>query len=700
MSNRLSSEKSPYLLQHAENPVDWFAWDEQAFAKAKAEQKPIFLSIGYSTCHWCHVMEEESFVNPEIAKILNQSFISIKVDREERPDIDQIYMQAVMAMTGSGGWPMSVFLTPDGKPFYGGTYFPPEDRWGRPGFKTVLNTIAQKWQTEHESILRSGEAMAEMLNKQISREISGKELLNAGVLDKAYSQLTAQYDSRQGGFGAAPKFPRSHLLSFLLRYWKRTGAPEALSMAENTLHAMVCGGIHDHLGGGVHRYSTDAKWHVPHFEKMLYDQALLAKSYLEAYQASGREEFAVTARSVLDYVLRVMTAQEGGFFSAEDADSLAEDSRSGRKSEGAFYVWEEKEIRKLLQPEQADLFIFQYGVQPEGNAENDPQQEFQNKNILFLAHSADETAEKFSMPVEKAEKILAEARQILFKKRESRPRPHLDDKILTDWNGLMISTLAVGSRVLHEPRYLRAAEQAAEFILCHMRKDGRLFHRWRDGEAAVEGFLDDYIFLAYGLLDLYEASFRAKYLEVVKELLETALLLFWDTHGGGFFFRSREAVPLIAPSKEIYDGAVPSGNSAAVTVLVRAGRILANSSFEEKAGEIVKAFALKILDFPSGYPQMLSGLDFLLGPSREIVVAADQKEGELVDILFKPFLPNKVVLFHPVLDGEEKKGIETLAPYLKKQNLVRGKPAVYLCQNYACEFPFTDPEKLKTALER
>ncbi len=699
-ANRLIHEKSPYLLQHAYNPVDWFPWGEEAFEKARKEDKPIFLSIGYSTCHWCHVMEEESFENPEIAKIMNKGFVSIKVDREERPDLDQIYMQAVMAMTGSGGWPMSVFLTPDRKPFYGGTYFPPEDRWGRPGFATLLHTLQNKWETDKQNILGSSEELTRLIQAEIKQKPALAHALDENTLRKAYEQFQSRFDSRLGGFGQAPKFPSSHNLSFLLRQWKRFKTPESLVMVEKTLQAMARGGMNDQLGGGFHRYSTDAYWHVPHFEKMLYDQALLSKTYLEAYQATGEKEYAQTAREIFDYVLRDMTDPLGGFYSAEDADSAQDPTHPENKSEGAFYIWSEAQIKEHLGPEVSEIFNHYFGVKPGGNARQDPQGEFTGKNILYVASSVEETAKHFSKSPEEIQKMIDQAKDKLFKIRAKRPRPHLDYKILTDWNGLMISSLAFGSRVLEEPKYKVAAKKAADFILGKLKQsDGRLLHRWRKGEAAIPGFVDDYAFFILGLLDLYEATFDPIYLEEAKFFTQEMTRLFWDDKAGGFFFTGVDAEKLITRSKEVYDGAIPSGNSVAALCLLRVGRMTMNREFEQLAQSTLDAFSAELSQYPSGYPQMLIALDFAFGPSREIVIAGEENQVQaILHEIYIRFLPNTVVILHPS-QGEARKKIESLAPFVAKQTLVEGKPAIYICKNYVCDLPVTDISKLKELLK-
>ncbi len=726
--NRLIHEKSPYLLQHAHNPVDWYPWGEEAFEKARKEDKPIFLSIGYSTCHWCHVMEEESFEHADIANLMNESFVSVKVDREERPDIDHIYMQAVMAMTGSGGWPMSVFLTHDLKPFYGGTYFPPEDRWGRPGFPSVLKTISSHWKNNRANVLKSSEELTAVLLQEAHAKAKAGGELGEEVLEKAFRQLAARFDSAHGGFSQAPKFPTAHTLSFLLRYWKRSGNSEALRMVEKTLQEMAKGGMYDQLGGGFHRYSTDERWHIPHFEKMLYDQAILARAYLEAYQATKNGRYAEVAREILDYVLRDMTSPEGGFYSAEDADSLPAGASEGKKREGAFYVWSKKEIEEYLGKEKAELFNFFFGVEADGNAGHDSQGEFPGKNILFQSKSLEETGKKFKKSANETKTILNESKTRLFDIRTKRPRPHLDDKVLTDWNGLMISSLAFGSRILSEPRYAAAAKKAADFILENMissviaspakrgaaiseiasvasrpRNDklGRLMHRYRDGEAAIDAFLEDYAFFTHGLMDLYEATFNPRYLQEAKNFLNEMIRLFWDIEQGGFFLTSRDSKNLISRTKELYDGAIPSGNSVAALALLRVGRLTMEKRFEEKARSTFAAFSHTVDGYPSGFTQMLMAFDFALGPSREIVIAGDlndTKAQEMIRLVFSRFLPNQAVLFHP-LTPEVARQIEALSPFLKAQLPLEGRATAYVCENYICKLPVTGTEALEKLLD-
>jgi len=685
--NLLKYEKSPYLLQHADNPVWWYPWGEKAFAKAKKEDKPIFLSIGYSTCHWCHVMEQESYSDWRIAKILNDNFVAIKVDREERPDIDNIYMKAVEAMTGSGGWPLNVFLTPDLKPFYGGTYFPPSDRWGRPGLNSVLTQIAQKWKTQKVSLV----GQVTDLQAVASGASSMTKALNQDTLKSAYEQLRSNFDSRYGGFIGMMKFPSSHMLSFLLRYWNRSHDPQALAMVEKTLHAMADGGIHDQIGGGFHRYSTDPFWHVPHFEKMLYDQAMLSMTYLEAYQATGKREYANTVRDILDYVLRDMTSPEGAFYSAEDADS---EDAGGQKQEGAFYLWTADKIANALGKEDAGVFDYYFGVKAGGNMRGD----FAGKNILHVSHSIEETAQRFGKSSEGIQAILQQAKVKLLAQRVQRTRPFRDDKILTDWNGLMIISFASAAQVLDEPRYAQAAQKAGGFLLAKMkRSDGRLMHRYREGEAAILAFLDDYVFLTQGLLSLYETTFDPRYLQQDKFFADEMIRLFADKMTGGFFFSAQDDQALILRTKDAYDGAMPSGNSGAAIVLGKLGRLMVVENYEDKARATVDAFSAEIISSPTGFTHMLSAFDYLLGPSKEIVIAGERSDSNtqaMLSEINKHFIPNKVVCLHPT-DEQQAKAIEALVPFVKDQNMLNRKTTAYVCQNYHCQFPTNDLDKFR-----
>ncbi|MBI3602098.1 MAG: thioredoxin domain-containing protein [Candidatus Omnitrophica bacterium] len=640
--NHLAGQQSPYLLQHADNPVDWYPWGPEAFHQAHRQDKPILLSIGYSTCHWCHVMAHESFENQDIASIINEHFIAIKVDREERPDLDQIYMRATTALTGQGGWPLTVFLTAEGKPFYGGTYFPPLAKWGSPGLVDLLKTIAGAWKNERAQILSSSEEITQLLRETVQKDTVSSVLLDHSVLDTAYGQISGQFDRQYGGFGSAPKFPMGHYLSFLLRYYKRKNDPKALKMVEAALTAMAQGGIYDHLGGGFHRYSTDARWRIPHFEKMLYDQALLVRAYLECYQATGKSEYARVAKETLDYVLRDMQQPQGGFYCAQDADSLA--VGSAHQSEGAFYIWSQQEVSQLLTEKEAQIFNYAFGIEPEGNAAFDPHGEFVGKNILYAAYSIEEVAAHFEISTTQAQEVLSKAKVKLLEHRHRRPQPHLDDKILTDWNGLMLGTLALGGAILHEPRYTAAAKKAADFILTHLKSKGRLLHRWRQEQADILATLEDYAFFINGLLDLYETDFEPQYLAQAQTLAEDMIRLFEDQDRGGFFLTACDAPQLIIRPKDIYDGAIPSGNSVGAYTLVRLHVLTLEDRWILAAEGIFKVFAASIEKTPSAFSFVLCALDFYLGPSLSIVLEGQRDDSALVQmsrVVYKHFIPNK-----------------------------------------------------------
>lgn len=702
--NHLSKEKSPYLLQHADNPVHWFPWSKEAFDKAQAENKPIFLSIGYSTCHWCHVMAHESFEDEGIAAVLNEHFISIKVDREERPDIDGIYMAAVQAISGQGGWPLSVFLTPDKKPFFGGTYFPPHARYGTPGFPDVLLSVQNAWVNNRSKIDSSSQQLSDLLKQRNQGGGSG-EVLGIDILNQAFHEFLSHYDVRYGGFGQYPKFPTGHNISFLLRYWQRNDSQQAIDMVLHTLMKMAQGGLYDQIGGGFHRYSTDAKWQIPHFEKMLYDQAMLVKAYTESYQATHRESFAVVVHETLEYVLRDMTSPLGGFYSAEDADSYdyqeyLNNPLSAVKKEGAFYVWSFDEIKRLLSPIDTDIFNYYFGIEIDGNAEMDPHGEFVGKNIVAVVHSLDETAAHFKLSVDSIVQSLQSSKKILFEARLNRPRPHLDDKILTDWNGLMISAFAVASQALGENRYLTAAKKSAEFILQAMRgPSGKLLHRYRDSDAAILGNVEDYAFFIQGLLDIYEASFDVYYLEEAVFLAKQMLDLFWDKELGGFYFASEEAKDLIYRQKEIYDGASPSGNSVAALVLLRLSRMTFDDAWGKKAEELFKAFAKTIEERPSAYAQMLMAIDFMFGPTREIVIALGhgQSSSDFMAVINDSFIPNKIIVCRPN-EGPDLKRIVKISPFVENQPPIDGQGTVYVCQNFVCSKPVQTVGLLKSVL--
>jgi uncharacterized protein YyaL (SSP411 family) len=681
-TNRLVHEKSPYLRQHAHNPVDWFPWGDEAFEKARREDKPIFLSIGYSTCHWCHVMERESFENEEIAGLVNRWFVAIKVDREERPDIDRIYMSYVQATTGGGGWPMSVWLTPELHPFVGGTYFPPDSRYGRAGFPLVLDRIADAWSKDRERILKSSAEVMEQLRKQAVGDGANEARIDPSVLDSAFNQFRRSFDSRLGGFGGAPKFPRPSVHNFLLRYARRTGNDEAVDMVATTLIAMEKGGMNDQLGGGFHRYSVDEYWFVPHFEKMLYDQAQLVVSYLEVFQLTGNEAMERAARSTLDYLMRDMISPEGGFRSAEDADSAPDPAEPNEKSEGFFYVWPWAEVVELIGEEHALWFAFRYGMERTGNVRNDPHHEFTGLNILFQAHSYEETAQHFSRPVREVAETLALAEKRLFEARAKRPRPHLDDKILTSWNGLAVSAFAKASTILNEPRYADAARRAADFLLTRRAPDGGLVRCYQIG-----GMLDDYAFFTQGLLDLYEATFEYRYLAEALVLAERAQALFEDREGGGFFASAQPDAARLMRVKDDYDGAEPSGNSIALMNLLRLYRITGREDFNTSAKRLTAAFSQRMAATPHGLPQMLCALEFNLAPPREIVVAGPIPE-PMIRALRKAFDPNRILL----------QASPDLAAFRPAVIEMRG-PAVYVCENFACHAPATTEEELTRLLE-
>ncbi|MFX4262236.1 thioredoxin domain-containing protein [Pelotomaculum propionicicum] len=683
MANRLLKEKSPYLLQHANNPVDWYPWSDEAFEEAKKRDCPIFLSVGYSTCHWCHVMERESFEDEEVAAILNNNFVSIKVDREERPDIDHIYMSVCQAMTGQGGWPLTILMTPDKKPFYAGTYFPKHEKWGRIGLVEILIQVSEKWRQDTDLLVETAEKVSLSVFTERSDD-QGKEL-NGKTLLKAFFQARGMFDNGFGGFGTAPKFPAPHNLAFLLRYWKRNGDKEALDMVELTLEHMYRGGIYDHIGYGFSRYSTDKQWLVPHFEKMLYDNALLALAYIEGYQATGRKLYARAAKEIFTYILRDMTSPEGGFYSAEDADSEGE--------EGKFYVWSPAEIKEILGDRDGETYCRLFDITVKGN--------FEGRSIpnLIAAPTFDEAGE---LAAEKTAVYNESMREKLFQAREKRVHPYKDDKVLTSWNGLMIAAMARGAAVFGEDVYRDAAARAVEFIFNKMRRaDGRLLARYRDGESAYPAYLDDYAFLTWGLLELYEATFDATHLEGAIELTGQMIDLFWDEENGGFFFNGKDAEQLISRPKEIYDGALPSGNSVALVNLLRLALLTAGQSFADMAEKQVKAFAGSIGDYPWGYTHFLMGVDLLLGPARGIVIAGragDADTEAMLRAVSQTFMPNTVVAYHP--EGEAGRQIEKLVPFLKEQRLVDGKAAAYICENYACQAPVTDHRQFVEALQQ
>ncbi len=700
--NRLVHEKSPYLLQHAHNPVNWYPWGPEAFEAARREQKPIFLSIGYSTCHWCHVMERESFENEEIAAILNRSFIPIKVDREERPDVDRIYMSYVQASTGGGGWPMSVWLTPDLRPFVGGTYFPPDNRYGRAGFPVVLERIAEAWRQDRDKILASSNTVLEQLQKQAEVAAEGRAAADSSALDSGFNGFRRIFDSRHGGFGQAPKFPRPVVHNFLLRYHARTNSQEALSMVLDTLRAMAQGGMNDQLGGGFHRYSVDEYWFVPHFEKMLYDQAQLAMSYLEAFQITKEGAFATEARRIFDYVLRDMTDPEGGFYSAEDADSVIDPADPHEKGEGAFYIWTQAEIEAIVGQPAARWFCYRYGVKTDGNVRSDPHNEFGGRNILFLEHSLEDVADHFEEPLEEITSAIGNAGRKLFDARAKRVRPHLDDKVLTAWNGLMIGAFAKAGAILEDPRYADAALRATDFVMSRMYQsgDGILLRRYRQGDAAIPGFLDDYAFFVQALLDQYEASFDMPHLEWAITLTEKQIELFEDKQQGGFFSTAAGDPNLVMRMKDDYDGAEPSGNSIAALNLLRLSGITGRDDFREAAVRTLQAFAGRITETPFGVPQMLVAFEFDLATPKQVILAGEKDSPEMrqmLQVLHARFLPNAISL---LIDNEQtRRALARFNPAVESMHLTNGSATAFVCENFACKLPTNDPVQFAELLQ-
>ena len=680
--NRLIDEKSPYLIQHAYNPVDWHPWREDAFKKAKYENKPIFLSIGYSTCHWCHVMEKESFEDIQVAKLINETFISIKVDREERPDLDHIYMTACQILTGGGGWPLTIIMTPDKQPFFAATYIPKQTRFGRVGMLELIPRIKDVWETRHDEVVESAGKILEALGS-LEKAPPG-ENLQSTILHRTYSELTKRFDATYGGFNTEPKFPTPHNIYFLLRYWKRTGDQRALQMAEKTLHEMRRGGIYDHIGFGFHRYSTDKEWLVPHFEKMLYDQALLALAYLEIFQATGKESYGDTAKEIFTYVLRDMTSPEGGFYSAEDADSEG--------TEGKFYIWTKDEIYNVLDIKDADLMARVFNIQKDGNYKDESAGKQAGTNILHIKEDMPFMASQLNISILELQDRIGSLRKKLFNARKKRIHPHKDDKILTDWNGLMITALARGAQVFGEPSYQRAAENAARFILTALRQsDGRLLHRYRDGEAGITANVDDYAFLIWGLIELYEATFHSGYFQAALELNDYMLNHFWDERNGGLFFTPDNGENLIIRKKDVNDGAIPSGNSVAMLNLLRLALLTGNTALEEKAIQIEKAFANVLNQLPSAYTQFIAAVDFREGPVYRIIIAGDTDAEDtkaMLRAIRGSFIPNKAVLIRPINASSHR--IDGIMDFTKEYHTINSQATAYICHDQTCKAPTTN----------
>lgn len=669
------NEKSPYLLQHANNPVNWYPWGVDAFDKAHEEDKPIFLSIGYSTCHWCHVIAHESFEDEQVAELMNDVFISIKVDREERPDIDKIYMAVCQMMTGSGGWPLTIIMTPDKKPFFAGTYFPKQTRFGRIGLIELINRIKNLWDNQRSELLNSANQITLNL-KNIDQESPG-EKFNENSLRKAYKMLSKQYDKINGGFGNRPKFPTPHNLIFLLRYWKRTGDKKALEMVENTLQSMRKGGIYDHLGFGFHRYSTDPHWLVPHFEKMLYDQALVVMVYIEAYQATKNAEYQNTAQEIFTYVTREMTSPEGGFFSAEDADSEGE--------EGKFYVWSRDELEVILEKEELELATTVFNIEESGNYFEESSGKKTGKNVLHLKSLKSQFKEE-------VEKI----RLKLFHAREKRIHPHKDDKILTDWNGLMIAAMAKGAVAFKNERYLNTAIKAANFILSNLfTSNNGLLHRYKDGSSEIQGYLTDYSFLIWGLIELYEATFEIFYLKSALELHQKQIERFWDDNIGGFYFTAIDSEELLTRQKEVYDGAIPSGNSIAALNLLRLSYLTGNYELEEKADILNRVFSEKIKSNPLAYTQFLIAMDFAIGPTYSLVIGGDtmaEDTRSMIKATNSVYIPNKVSILRKT--EQSTPDIDDYSNFVQFFENLNGKATAYVCINKTCKPPTQEIEKI------
>lgn len=678
--NRLIREKSPYLLQHAYNPVDWHTWSEEAFEKAKAQDKPVFVSIGYSACHWCHVMEKESFDDDEVAKLLNEAFICIKVDREERPDLDSTYMIVCQMMGRSCGWPLNIIMTPSKNPFFASSYIPKSSKFGLAGMVDLIPQIGEIWRTRRSDLENLGIDIRHRIEILESRTLG--EELGKDVLDDAYEKLVLNFDGKNGGFGRAPKFPTPHNLLFLLRYWRRTKVSNALAMVEKTLRAMRLGGIFDQVGFGFHRYSTDAVWLVPHFEKMLYDQALLALTYIEAFQATRAGKFKVTAKEIIEYVHRDLTSPEGGFFTAEDADSEGE--------EGKFYLWTEEEIRKTLAPKDADLAVKLFGVETEGNY-SEAVQKRNGKNILHFTKPLEQIASESQLTIEELISKLGKICKLLFKSRERRPHSTKDDKILVDWNGLMIAALAKASNVFDDPKYLQTGIKAAGFILEKLQDaKGTLCHRYAKGEKAIEGFLDDYAFFVWGLIEIYEACFEEKYLQIAVELTDNMISRFWDDRDGGFYFTTKSAERAMPRIKQVYDGALPSGNSVALLNLLRLSLLTGNAKYRELAIQVIRVFSEDLKRSPAAHAFMLIGVDFAIGPAYNIIIIGSRKEDNIQSILGAlktVYLPNKGVSMR--LSDKTGLGYEK----------IEGKATVYVCRGQTCLPPTNEAEKMLELLD-
>ncbi len=674
-TNRLINETSPYLLQHAHNPVEWYPWGEEAFKKAKAEDKPLLVSIGYSACHWCHVMEHESFEDEATAAIMNEHFVNIKVDMEERPDVDQIYMTFVQMTTGRGGWPMNVFLTPDRLPFFGGTYFPPTSRYNMPGWQQVLLSVSEAYREKRDDLLRSANEILHEMQKAAAAELSPAAVSDE-LSDAAFNSLERSFDAVNGGFGGAPKFPPSMTLEFLLRYWKRTGNSRALEIVERTAEKMARGGIYDQIGGGFHRYSVDAVWLVPHFEKMLYDNAQLIRIYLHLFQITKNDLFRRVATETLEYVKREMLDESGAFYSTQDADSEG--------VEGKFFVWTPDEIEKVL-GEEAQVFRFYYDVSEDGN--------FEEKNILHVPYSIDESAKVLKIGSDELADKLKRSREKLFLEREKRPKPFRDEKVITAWNGLMLSAFAEAAGILGSEEYLDIAKRNAEFVLTTLRRDGRLLRTSKQGEAKLNAYIEDYANLVDALIELYQAAGETKYLVAARELADTMIEQFWDAENGGFFFTSNDHEELVLRNKDFYDNATPSGNSTAADVLIRLSKFFDDERYERFGMTVLRLIAPQIGRYPNGFGRALSVVEYVLSETKEVVIVGQQRN-DLFREVSSQYLPFKILIptTEPAADAP-------IVPLLADKEMLHGKPTAYVCENFTCKIPTTDLDDLREQLK-
>jgi uncharacterized protein len=678
-TNKLIDEKSPYLLQHAYNPVDWYPWNQEALNRAKAEDKPIFLSIGYFACHWCHVMEKESFQDEDVARLLNNAFVCIKVDREERPDLDSIYMAVCQAMGRNCGWPLNIIMTPRMNPFFAASYIPKHSRNGLTGMTELIPQVMHIWKlrkTELEIVGADIRSRIEALEKRIPEKEPGKE-----ILQDAYYRLSKDFDEENGGFGRAPKFPRPHSLMFLLRYWKRTGTKHALDIVEKTLSNMRRGGIFDQIGFGFHRYSTDAQWLVPHFEKMLYDQALLALAFTEAFQATGSPMYGLAAKEIIEYAIRDLSSPQGGFFSAQDADTEGE--------EGKFYLWTMDEVLNFLSPVDADLATLVFGIKSEGNFQGGFRRQ-NGKNILHFDETLEEIAARKGVSIQELINRVNKIRIALFEARKKRSPPATDDKILTDWNGLMVAALAKAGSVLNEPTYIEAAIKATDFLLNQMHKEGLLYHRYAKGEKAVEGFLDDYAFFGFGLIELYEATFQEKFVQTASELTKSAISRFWDQRNGGFFLTSENIEVSLPRIKQVYDGAIPSGNSVILHNLLRLSCLTQDRTYLERGIKLLKAFSNEVQAAPEAYSWLLGGIDIAIGPSNRVLLVGESSGKDTIEILEalrKKYIPNMMYL----VKNSEEAGLG--------YDKIEDKTTAYICRDQTCLPPTTQIKKIMEILE-